>query len=376
MINSKNKTLNSILDSKNGLHLTAYIKFDGNIVRFRKKLKTLLVTAEEHLSPVLTAEDKKRFLSPVKDLGFDSETLKQIKGNIAIFRKDNFFRYMSLPIEVEEGCVVANTFHIKPMIKWAQQDQDFLIVGLTFDGAILYKGSQSEFKKIDAAVYPESLKRLDCDGGYASLKQKRLQKAELQHTMEWLSGWVGDLVKGNDTTVFVAGNKDYVSAFIKNFKSDKLYPETIAPHFSTENVYEICKNVRALLRLDSRTKLNDALKEFEIAQGTNTAKTNIFQIAKAAIKGNVKKLIIAEDLNVFGKLDLSTGGISLHPLDMDHEDDCLLDDLAQTVLLNGGEVVVAKRSEIPKGRPIVAVLNNQQSELHAVAHRRLSEIAV
>ncbi len=366
MINSKNKTLNTILDSKNGLHLTAYIKFDGNIVRFRKKLNTILLTSEKYLSPVLNAEDKKRFLSPVKALGLESETLKQIKGNIAIFRKDNFFRYMSLPIEVEETCVVANTFHIKPMIKWAQQDQDFLIVGLSFDGAILYKGNQSEFKKIDTEVYPEYLRN----------QKYLLQKAVPLHTMEWLSWRVSELVKGNKTTVFVAGNKDYVSAFIKNFKSDKLYPETIAPHFSIENIYEICQNVRALLRMDSRTKFIEALKEFEIAQSTNTAKTNIYQIAKAAIKGNVKKLVIAEDLNVFGRLDPSTGGVSIHPIDMDHEDDCLLDDLAQTVLLGGGEVIVAKRCEIPKGRPIVAVLNNQQSELHALVPKRLLEIAV
>lgn len=363
MINSKNKLLKSVVDSNQGVHLTTYIKYDGDIFSFRKKLNHLLSTADEHLSATLSEEEKRKFLMPVKALGHDSGTLKKIKGNIAIFRKNDFFRYISLPTEIEESCFVADTFHIKPLIKWAQQDQDFFFIGLNFEGADIYKGSQAEFKKIDSAIYPESLRRFDGDGGYVSLKERRYQKAELLHTMDWLADWVNDLVKKTDSTVFVAGNKDHVAAFIKSFRSEKLYPETVSAYYSEGKVFEICKHIRSLLRLESRARLNEALKEFEFTHRHKTIKVNLFQIAKAAICGNVKKLLVAEDLNLFGKLDLETGGVSLHPLDMDHEDDCLLDDLAQVVLLKGGEVVVAKRSEIPMGRPIVALLKNHQMEL-------------
>lgn len=38
-------------------------------------------------------------------------------------------------------------------------------------------------------------------------------------------------------------------------------------------------------------------------------------------------------------------------------------DLAQTVLLCGGEVVIAKRSEISKGSPVIAVLKHQMTNL-------------
>lgn len=193
--------------------------------------------------------------------------------------------------------------------------------------------------------------------------------------MEWLAGWVDELTKDANITVFVAGNKDYVKTFIKNYQSDKLYPETIAPHFSTENAFEVCKNIRSLLRLDSAAKLNDTLESFNLALKTNTVKTNLFQIAKAAINGKVVKLMVAEDFNVFGKMDKSSGGIALHPTDMDHEDDCLLDDLTQTVLLNGGEVTVVKKTDMPRGLPILAVIRGQPSELFLEA-RHMREVAV
>lgn len=369
MVNSKNKLLKSVIDSKDGVHLSTYIKFDGDLISFKNRLNQLLTSVDEHLSFAMSYEEKTHFLKPFKALASDSETLSKFKGNIAIFRKNNFFRFISLPTEIEETAVVADTFHIKPLIKWAQQDQDFILVGLTAAGADIYKGNQVDFKKIDEVVYPDLIKNINNEGRRLSLKEKRLRKAELQNTIEWLARWVNDLTSGMPIMVFVAGPGEFVKPFVKGFRSEKLYPETLSSLYSENAAVEICKNIRALLRLDSREKLYQHLKEFEYAQKMKTAKVNIFQIAKAAIKGKIKKLVIAEDLHVFGKLDHSTGGVSIHPLDLDHEDDCLLDDLAQTVLLKGGEVIVAKRSEIPMGRPIVAVLQGQQHEITLLTPR-------
>ncbi len=67
---------------------------------------------------------------------------------------------------------------------------------------------------------------------------------------------------------------------------------------------------------------------------------------------------MTDEMSIFGTIDKKTGGLALHSFDLDHEDDCILDDLAQMVLSQGGEVVIAKRDEIPKGRPILAILDD------------------
>lgn len=103
--------------------------------------------------------------------------------------------------------------------------------------------------------------------------------------------------------------------------------------------------------------------EFYQAEDLNLANKNIFQIAKAAIKGKVRKLIIADGIKIFGKIDKKSGELFIHPAHLNHEDDDILDDLAQEVLIQGGEVVVASREEIPKGRPILAILELSDSEL-------------
>ena len=75
----------------------------------------------------------------------------------------------------------------------------------------------------------------------------------------------------------------------------------------------------------------------------------------------MKKLIVASEIKIFGRLDKNTGGLAIHPFDLDHEDDDILDDLAQTVLASGGEVVVASKDDIPKGRPALAIVEDQDT---------------
>jgi hypothetical protein len=132
----------------------------------------------------------------------------------------------------------------------------------------------------------------------------------------------------------------------------------IAQFFREEKASEIAQVVRSILRQEARTRLEQALLTFKIADEMNLVQRSIRKIAKAAVQGRVRKLVIASNREYFGKLDPKTGDIRLHPFDLDHEDDDILDDLAQSVLKSGGEVYVVKKDEIPSGRPILAILED------------------
>ena len=126
-------------------------------------------------------------------------------------------------------------------------------------------------------------------------------------------------------------------------------------------MFESCHTICKILKEESRKNLERSLLEFRFAEEGNRTKKNIFQISKAVVQGKVRKLIVTDELSIFGKIDPITGGLVIHPFD--HEDDCILDDLAQMVLSKGGEVVIAKRNEIPKGRPVLAILEDKSPGL-------------
>jgi hypothetical protein len=375
MITSRNKRIKSIIDSRNGIHVTVYLKFNGNPIQLRKTLRNLLFTAEAHLDPVMCQEEIEHFLAPARALACDTASLEQIRGNIALFRKNGFFCYLSIPIDIEDACVVASTFHIKPLLKWAQQDQDFMVIAVATDRARLYTGNQTDFRKINEFVYPNALQGLARAESSADSPDFRKIFPIETSMMEWLSEQLERESMARDTKLFIAGDTRLAAELMRFMNHRSFHPENVSPECNGDRISDLCGAIRSILQKDSRTRLEGALKEFELAQNSHKTRSNIFLIAKAAASGNIKRLLIAEDLNVFGRLDLVTENLLLHPADMDHEDDCLLDDLAQTVLLSGGEVVIAKRSEIPQGRPVIAVLNHQMTNLEdGTSHTR--EIAL
>lgn len=228
MYSLEESSFKPLLHSKNDLHLTAYLKNSTDPAEVKKQIYNVIATAHQLLHKVLPEEELDRFISPLRHLLKDNGFLSRFKGNIGLFRTRDHFRIVHIPVDVDYLCVIATSYHIKPLLR----------------------GIQS--------------------------------------------------VDSN----------------------------------------ELARNIL----------------EFQQAERVRLGKRNLFQIAKAAVQGRIKKLIVTDGIQIFGKIDPRTGGISIHPVHSDHEDDDLLDDLAQMVLARGGEVVVAPKDSIPKNSPILAIL--------------------
>ncbi|MBP9707834.1 MAG: hypothetical protein KBD78_09320 [Oligoflexales bacterium] len=229
MFNGKKIALRQILESSEGIHLTAYLVNRGDLVDLKVQLNEIINETHEWLQSVQSLEEKHKFFKPLYALLNDSRIFKSMTGNIGIFRNKNSFRILNIAVDIEKQCHVASSFHVKPLLRSMQFDHDFL-------------------------------------------------------------------------------------------------------------------------------------PEFRNAERQGLSVKNIFQISKAVVKGRVRKLIIADDWLIHGKVDKHTGSLTIHPFDVNHEDDDILDDLAQTVLAFGGEVVLVPRAEIPKSRPALAILQKRRKD--------------
>lgn len=363
MITSKKTTLKPLLESVKGVHLTAYLVNRGDLIDLKSQLRDAIIQSYEWLNPVMSAEERNKFLEPLDNLLMDARIFKQMKGNIGIFRNQDSFRVLNIPIDVEPACQVATSFHVKPLLRWLQSDQEFLLLGLNKDSAHLYLGSQDSLKLVDAILFPDFFKNKEALEGYLSLKDSRKKKAKEEETFAWLNEWISGLTKNSSPRLFIAGEKSLVQGLNRNLKYKNAIKKPVANIFNQKNVQDVCVSIRKILKEESKHLLEKSLLEFRFAEEGNRTRKNVFQIAKAVVQGKVRKLIVTDELNIFGKIDLKSGGLALHPFDLDHEDDDILDDLAQMVLSQGGEVVVASRKDIPKGRPILAILDNEGLDL-------------
>lgn len=356
MLTSRQMTLKPLLDSKGGIHLTVYLVNRGNLIDIKSQIRVAMDEASEWLGAVMTSDERKKFLEPLDALLHDARIFKQMKGNIGLFKNETLFRVLNIPVDIEQSCQVATSFHVKPLLRWLQGDQDFLLLGLEKEKAFLYFGNGSSLKLVDSILFPETFKSAQ--------------------TFNWLNEWILYLTKKSTPKLFVAGDSTLVKLLNQSLTYNNTVKTPIAHSFKNQNIIGICQNIRRILKSESNKSLEKALFEFKLAEEGHRAKKNIFQISKAVVQGKVRKLIVTDELNIFGKIDQSTGGLAIHPVDLDHEDDCILDDLAQMVLSQGGEVIIAKRNEIPKGRPILAILDEdtqfieKSGELYEVMEER------
>jgi hypothetical protein len=149
-------TLKPLLESSDGVHLTVYLDNPGKLTDLKIQLREAINQASDWLHPVMSVEERIKFLEPLDALLLDTRILKQMKGNIGLFRNQNSFRVLNIPVDVEQTCQVATSFHIKPLLRWLQTDREFLLLGLESKAAHLYLGSQDSLKLVDSVLFPES----------------------------------------------------------------------------------------------------------------------------------------------------------------------------------------------------------------------------
>jgi hypothetical protein len=351
MLTSRKMTLRPLLESENGVHLTVYLVNHRKLDDLRQQLRDAVAECHEWLNPVMSEDDKKKFLEPIEALLVDSGIFKQMKGNIGIFRNQNFFRVLNIPVDVESLCQVATSFHVKPLLRWLQTDHEYLFLGMEQKAAYLYLGNQHSLKLIDSFVYPVRIELAD------------RHRSRPDETYSWLGSWIYQLTKNYKLKLFVAGEESIVKKMTSTLKYKNAVKTPVANHFNKDNVNELLENMKDRLKQHSQDLIEKALREFRFAEDGNRVRKNIFQISKAVVQGRVRKLIVSDELSIFGKIDKKSGGLAIHPCDLDHEDDDILDDLAQMVLSQGGEVVVISKEEIPKGRPILAILEDDGKKM-------------
>ena len=93
-------------------------------------------------------------------------------------------------------------------------------------------------------------------------------------------------------------------------------------------------------------------EEFDLKKTSHEVLKDFTQLFQAAKEKKVKTLVIATDENCWGTVKQDE--VILHPHQMNTHDDDLLDDLAETVLENGGNVLCLPKAKIPEHLPALA----------------------
>jgi hypothetical protein len=337
-------------------------------IRFRNLLQKL----ESTLSQLHPDRSMGELLAKLQTLSHNALFWDHRTDGLGILCSANAFQLFDLQVPVEELLVVADSFHIKPLLRALQATDRYQILGLNRHEAKLYEGNRDALDEIELSKeVPRTIEQAlgselsephstvasyggsgggthgapSMHHGHGQKKDeveidndrffRAIDRAILEHhsRQTGLPLILAALPEHHDLFRKISHNPFLVENGIK------LDPQSI----SMERLRTEAWQVMEPHYLQRITKLVD---NFEQSRSKQLGASDLTDIAEAMIAGRVGVLLVEADRQIPGKIDPASGAIEFHDADAPDVDD-LLDDLAELTLKMGGEVMVIPAERMP-----------------------------
>ncbi len=336
----------------------------------RIRFKNLVKELEQSLQQQFPDDEIRPLLEPFWALAADPAFWNHTFDGLAILGAKDFFRVYNLQRPTPELAVVADSFHIKPLLRTLQSVDRFQILAVNRHAIRLFEGNRDALDEIEPAQgVPRTLiqalgeelteqhQTVASYGGVGGGKSamyhghgskesevdsdaRRFFRAVDQAILEHQSRTSG-------LPLILASLPEHHHMFHELSRNPFLVPESIDIHpDALPSIDELRKRAWRLVEPRYLARLADLVEKFDQAWAEGLGSNDPSVIAKAGLDGRIAALLIEADRVVPGRLNAATG--DLEPSDLSHSQvDDVLDDLGELALKKGGLVVVVPTERMP-----------------------------
>lgn len=345
---------------------------DQDPVRFGNLLRRV----ESLLGDTLSAKQRRALLEPLERLTEASFWRGQLDG-LAVYSSPGFSATYQWPGSLPELAVVADSFHIKPLLRYLQSSERFFALALSQKRVSFYEGSSAALGSLDVAGLPQTAAAalgLEDDETYVNyhssvngrraplypghgLTNEPNQKDNLAQFFRVIDAVLWDKVLRYERAPLILLGVDYLLPIYRSVSRYEHITEAgVEGNFDMAGADEIHRQIWPVVENQLRLRVEAALSDFGMLAARGLASEQLEAIGKAGSEARVDRLFIAEGAHLWGIYDRESGALELRSAQLDEHDDDVLDDLAECVLDQGGEVYFLSREAIPGGAPAAAIL--------------------
>ncbi|PTB22071.1 hypothetical protein C9I57_05580 [Trinickia symbiotica] len=345
-----------------------------DVLRYRTLLGRLRENANARHPRAIVDPIVARFDALISERGFWDHTFK----GVALYGAPGFFHVVKLADEVPERAVVADTFYLKPLIEQFQFADPFQLLLLSRHRAALYEGTIRHVAPVELhrsiprsaldvpATMPESEDRVQgAKGG-----ENRGDRYTAHHG----GGSKHDVVNEDEERFFravargvcehhsqpsrlpllLAATPEHQALFRRVSTNPHLLQERIDRYFGDAKADELAAVAARALAYRFERPVEARLDEYREATQKALATDVAAEVVEAAHEGRVDALLVETDRLPNGQP--KTEEQLAEPTHRGHREvDTLLNDVAQEVLRNGGEVIVLPPERMPSRTGLAAI---------------------
>jgi hypothetical protein len=338
-------------------------------IRFRNLLRRL----EESLRQDYSTWDVRPLLEPFERLAEDTNFWRtRTLYGLAVLAAPDIFRVYRFQRPVPELAVVADSFHLKPLVRILQSADSYYVLGLDRQQIRLFEGNRDHLDEVElesdvprtsadvlgeqererhfstqafdrgAIVYGKGSK-----SDIADAVAERFFRAVDQAILERYS-------RPSSSPLLLAALPENQSLFRGLSRNSFLLDEGIDIDPGALSLEELRERAWRVVEPHYLARLAGLIDRFETAYARELGDADLARVARSAIAGRVATLLIDADRHIPGRLDASTGEITYGDLSDPVVDD-LLDDVGEIVLKQGGEIVIVPAERMPTQSGIAAI---------------------
>jgi len=337
--------------------------------------KNLLRVIENSLEQLPNINLIDTIMKPFYELKENKDFWDHTSDGLAVFASKNNCIVYNLHTPVKEFAVVANSYHIKPIIKAFQSTENYHLLGLNREDFTIYQGNRYGFEEIEIDQNaPKTMKEVLgkelsepylSHASHAGTGNPAIYyghgdvNSEIDKDTEKYFRYVDSFVlenysKTSKLPLILVSLTEHQSKFKRISNNPYLLEKGINKSIESMDLDEIQNNARIIIQAINVEKIQKLAEAYAKAEAELLGSSDLVQVSKATYENRVAAILIEEDKIVPGKIDYKTGEIKFGDIDSPDYDD-IMDDLAELVLLSGGDVFVLTKDMMPSTTGIAAI---------------------
>jgi hypothetical protein len=336
------------------------------------RLKNALRLSEERLvERGMRGPDARKLLDQASRLLPDDLFWRHQLDGLALFVSRTLFRYYRLPLRFEPLTVVADRFHVKPLLPLFTDDARFYVLALSQKQVRLLTATRHSVAEVpldgvtnamvEALRYDDVAhlqRRVSVRAGGASMFQGHGpavedNKENLLRFFHQLDRGLHEVLRDERSPLVLAG-VDYLLHIFREANTYRhVLDETVEGNPDEMRAEELQRLAWQLVEPHCKAKQRLAAEHYREAAGGKRASNQLPEIIRGAYHGRVDCLFVPNELQIWGAFDPVSDQVTLRGQPQPGDED-LLDFAAIHTVLQRGAVFATAQSEMPD-RPLAAI---------------------
>ena len=340
--------------------------------------RNLVTQLEESLRKQFSRREVVQLLEPFTALDNDRVFWNQNLDGLALLASKDFFRDYKLQRPTPTIAVVADSFHLKPLMRTLQSIDRYEVLGLNQQEVKFFEGNRDALDEIELHPdVPRTLKealgseltdsylnfrspggvrgsQIAVYHGHGGKKEEMAIDAE-RFFRAADKGFLEHYSRPSGLPLILAALSEHHHLFRKVSNNPFLVEESLDVHpDSLASIDELRERAWKLMEPRYLARKDALVEQYAAAKSRDLAGDDLEEVARAVAEGKVATLLVDDNHHVPGRINKSSGEIEFEDLDHPEIDD-VIDDLAELALKMGGQVVVLPSEQMPTKTGIAAI---------------------